>query len=295
MYKRVLVPLDGSKAAEIALPYAKEITAKFGADFCLVSVSEPGRGEEDHLYQAYLDRVLEQVRGQLEEWGAKEKGELNRAVLTGRPANEILRYADETNVDLIVMTGRGRTGSGPWVLGNVAAKVLRATVKPVLLVKVAADSAALQQRKLIKRILLPLDGSKVGEAAIPLAEELAKILVAEIILLRALLAGDPAGGWDATMYSPRHEEEEEHRRESAMTYLNDVRDALEKKGLRVSSAVTMGLPPDQILDYSEANAVDLIAMSTHGRSGIGRWVFGSVTDKVLHAGEIPVLVVRAAK
>jgi nucleotide-binding universal stress UspA family protein len=99
----------------------------------------------------------------------------------------------------------------------------------------------------------------------------------------------------ATMSSALYEEEEKHRRASAMAYLESVAKDVREKGLSASSAVGSGAPADQIIDYAEANAIDLIAMSTHGRSGITRWVFGSVTDKVLHAGNTVVLTVRASK
>jgi nucleotide-binding universal stress UspA family protein len=90
-------------------------------------------------------------------------------------------------------------------------------------------------------------------------------------------------------------EREEQIRASAMTYLDGLVKAFQEKGLSASSIVKSGSAPDQILEYAEANAIDLIAMSTHGRSGIGRWVLGSVTDKVLHAGDTAVLTVRATK
>jgi nucleotide-binding universal stress UspA family protein len=90
-------------------------------------------------------------------------------------------------------------------------------------------------------------------------------------------------------------EAEEYMRESAMNYLDSLRKTFQEKGLTTLSVVRSGSPADQILEYAEANRIDLIAMSTHGRSGIGRWVLGSVTDKVLHAGDTAVLTVRASK
>ena len=170
MYERILVPLDGSSAAEIALPYAEEIAAKLGAEIILASVSELAAVETDHLYRSYLERIAEQVQRQIKDWGAKKEAKVKSEVLLGTPASEILRYADESNVSLITMASRGRSSPGPWLLGNIAAKVLRAIGKPVLLIRVPADKAALQQRSLVRRILVPLDGSKLGEEAIPYAE-----------------------------------------------------------------------------------------------------------------------------
>jgi nucleotide-binding universal stress UspA family protein len=149
IYEKIMVPLDGSNAAEIALPYAEEIAARLGAEIILVSVSGPTVEAKDHLYRSYLDKITEQVRGRLDDWGAKEGAKVQSEVFAGKPASEILRYADENNVSLIAMASRGRSGRGPWLLGNIAAKVLRATQKPVLLIRAPADETALQQRSLV--------------------------------------------------------------------------------------------------------------------------------------------------
>ncbi len=295
MYERILVPLDGSGAAQIVLPYAGEVAAKFGSEIILVSVSESGATDIDHLYRSYLEGITEQVQSQLKDYGAKAGARVYSDVLLGKPADEILHYADRSNVSLIVMATRGSSGRGPWLLGNIAAKVVRATSKPVLLVRKAASYEAIQQKSLVKRILVPLDGSTVGEAAVPHTEALAQALDTEIVLFQVL---------EPIVMSPEIAEVsviqamsvlEESRTTSAFNYLDGVAKPLKERGLRISSAVSSGPPADQIIDYAKANAIDLIAMSTHGRSGIGRWVFGSVTDKVLHAGDTAVLVVPPAK
>jgi len=296
MYERVLVPLDGSNVAEIVLPYVEEIAAKLGAEIILVSVSESTAAETDHLYRLYLERIADQMQRELKDWGAKEEAKIRSEVLLGKPANEILRYAEESNVGLIAMASRGRSSRGPWLLGNIAAKVLQVTPKPMLLIRTPADNASLQQRSLVKRILVTLDGSKVGESAIPYAEVLAQVVGAELVLFQALEPVKPFTGEGDVSITPEMIKKEEERREgSAIAYLDSVEKVLQERGLSTSSAIVLGSPAEQIIDYAEANAIDLIAMSTHGRSGIGRWVFGSVTDKVLHAGDMPLLTIRATK
>ena len=297
MYTRILVPLDGSAAAENALPYAEEIAAKHGAEIILASVSERPAVETDHLYHSYLEHIAERVQHRLKDWGAKEGAKVKSEVLLGTPAGEILRYADENNVSLVTMASRGHSSRGPWLLGNIAAKVLRATGKPVLLVRAPADKATLQEKRLVKRILVPLDGSKLGEVAIPYAEALAQALGAELVLFQALITpASQVGYYEGRSMSPAEFQElEEKISASAMDYLDGLGKASKAKGLRPLSVVREGSAPEQILEYAETNRIDLIAMSTHGRSGIGRWVWGSVTDKVLHAGDTAVLTVRATK
>jgi len=164
MFERILVALDGSKVAEMVIPYAEEIAAKLGSGLILVSVSESA-ADTEHLYQAYLKHLTKQFENELWEWGVKGESKVRSEILFGKPANEILSCADKYNVDLVVMASRGSSGQGPWLLGNIAAKVLRATTRPILLVRAPASDAALQQKRLTKRILVPLDGSKLGEAS----------------------------------------------------------------------------------------------------------------------------------
>lgn len=293
MYQTILVPLDGSNAAEIVFPYAEELAAKLGAEITLASVSGLSATDVDHLYRAYLERVKEQVRHQLKDYGAKKETKVFAKILLGKRAEEILHYADEINAGLIVMASRGSSGKGPWLLGNIAAKVLRATNRPVLLIRISASDAALQQKRLVKRILVPLDGSKIGEVAIPCTEALAQALGAELVLFRVMRQIVPSGSGTVAGL----EQEREGTKASAIAYLEEVGKPLKKRGLRLSTSVEWSFksPADHIIEYAEKNAIDLIAMSTHGRSGIGRWVFGSETDKVLHAGDTPVLLVRATK
>ena len=296
MYEKIMVPLDGSNAAEMVVPYAEEIATKFNSEIALVSVAEPTPAESDHLFRAYLKTIQEKVRTELGNWGAKPGTPVTIEVLAGNPAQEILSYAADKNVSLVVMASRGTSGEGPWLLGNIAAKVLRATTKPVLLVRKEAPAEGLQRKGLIKRILVPLDGSKVAEQIVPHAEELAKVMGGHVILFQAhepflgVMSGEALGA----MSEEEIKEVNKRRDDDAEGYLKAMAGPLRQRGLTVSEVVASGNPADAILDYAESRAVDIITMSTHGLSGIKRWVFGSVTDKVLHAGDMPVLVVRAA-
>ena len=295
MFERILVPLDGSKAAEIVIPYVEEITAKLGSKLILVSVSESAVADTEHLYKAYLKGMAKQVTSDLWEWGARDAAQVEDKILVGKPANAILRRADRSNVGLLVIASRGSSGQGrPWLLGNIAAKVLRAAGKPVLLIRAPAKSQAVRQRRLVRKILVPLDGSALGAAAIPYAEALAQALGAELALFQVLELVDTTYLNESHTFYP-NPPNEENRKSSAISYLDEVGKPLKERGLSVSSAVAIGSPAEEIIDYAAGNAIDLIAMSTHGRTGVGRWVFGSVTDKILHAGNMAVLVVRPEK
>jgi nucleotide-binding universal stress UspA family protein len=145
------------------------------------------------------------------------------------------------------------------------------------------------------RILLPLDGSKHGEAALSYVEGLAIATKAEIILLQVVTPPHDivlAEGYTSHL-SRISEEYIEHASAAAKDYLDAVKERLMKLKIAVRCEVETGSPAERIIGYAKENNIDLIAISTHGRSGISRWLLGSVADKVLHATDRPVLLVRA--
>ncbi len=152
------------------------------------------------------------------------------------------------------------------------------------------------------KILVPLDGSKVGEAVIPRVVDIVSNIKTEkepkVILFHAMLAQLP----NQIMYSGTSvdimvpEKEMKINKKKAIAYLNQVGESIRAKGIAVSTVTSFGTSAaEEIVKAAESEKVDMIAMSTHGRSGIGRWALGSVTDKVLHLGTgIPIIVIRAA-
>ena len=151
-----------------------------------------------------------------------------------------------------------------------------------------------------ERILVPLDGSKVGEAALPYVEELvsrlspevkAEVTLFQVVSSRVyyIVAGE------ASAPIPYTEEEMEQIKRKTMDYLDNAGEGLRSKGAIVKVKVAVGKADEEITKAADEIGVNLIAMSTHGRSGLSRWAFGSVTAKVLRGGNKPVLMVRAPK
>ena len=151
-----------------------------------------------------------------------------------------------------------------------------------------------------KKILIPLDGSKVGEAALPYVEELLSKLSprvkVELTLLQVVsfLTHYVAAGELMTPISYTEKEMEQIKQE-ARDYLNKIGKGIRSEKVSVEIRVVIGNAAEEIIKAADEIDVDLIAMSTHGRHGISRWAFGSVTDKVLHGSHKPILVVRAPK
>ncbi len=291
MFKTLLIPLDGSEAAESVFPYAVEIATKCGSGIVLVSVSDPALGDESNLYLPYLERAAERVKRQLVDWGGDKDTVVQVNTLTGRPAERILDYAQDNDVDLVLISSRG-AHKGALAIGHIAWKVLEASHVPVLLVKAPASLEALEQKSVLKKILLPLDGSQVGGLMVPYIETLAQALFAEVVLFHILethSVGVLAPGIEISYQALTRETEKNVH----LKYLDDIEHRFGEKGINTSTVINMGPAIDEITRYAENNSVDLIAMSTHGRSGIGRWVFGSVTRRVLQSGKIPVMTMRA--
>jgi len=152
-----------------------------------------------------------------------------------------------------------------------------------------------------EKIVVPLDGSKVGEAALPYVEDLVSKLSpevkAEVILLQVIAREIvPAVGGTAAATTPSVLKQLEEAEKRGMDYLNEIGEALRSKGAMVTAKVAFGDASEEIVKLAEEIDANLIAMSTHGRSGLSRWAFGSVTDKVLRReGRIPIIMVRAPK
>ena len=151
-----------------------------------------------------------------------------------------------------------------------------------------------------KTILVPLDGSELAELVLPHVEMLAKAGVepAEVVLL---MVCEPArmliGGYGEAVAQGvlMAEQAAEACKAEAEKYLAAMEKRLKEKGLKVRTVLMKGDPASEILDYAANNSVDLIAMGSHGRSGISRWAYGSVASKVLRGISIPILVVTPEK
>ena len=290
MWERILVPLDGSSLAELALAYAEELAIAFNSEVVLLYVSEPRESQYRHMQQLYLDGVSKQVREHI-----KEHAEVRAIVLPGEPAEQIIDYAEKNNVSVIIMASHGRSGIMPWATGGVANKVLHTTRVPVLLIKVVKPPQRVPGKHLLNRILVPLDGSEAGEAAVPYIQGLIDRLGSEVILFGVVLAGQhvrTVGGLDYILYP---EQELELVKAEAREYLDQVYHRLKGRKGRVRVELKVGEVAREIIRFAEETSAGLIVISAHGRSGIEKWVFGSTTSKILQTSNIPVLVVRAPR
>jgi nucleotide-binding universal stress UspA family protein len=263
----------------------------FGSEMDLVLVCDTPKREHHHEHQIYLEKMAKQVTAEI---GAKHPGtSIKPIVLEGYVATQIVEYSNKNDVSLIVMATHGHSGIGAWALGSVTHKILHAMDTPVLLVRAGFHIPDVGRGDLFKHILVPLDGSEAGEAAITYVTELSRKLASEVILCKVVAPGSHVhtiGGLDYVYFN---EDEMDKFSERSAEYLAGVATRMKDTKVTVRSETRIGNPAEEIIKLADEIGTCLVAMSTHGRSGIKQWALGSVTDKVIYAGKTPVLVVRA--
>ena len=288
-YRRVLVPLDGSELAERAIPYAKTIARTKGSELILFTVSIASVEQLDRPMKSYLELHANELQSQ----GIKA----SVAIAYGNVADEIVSFADKNNIDLIIISTHGYSGIKRWVLGSVAGKVLYGTSVQVLLTK--SKSPKVSQVEL-KKLLLPLDGSPFAEAPIPFIEELTKGTKTEIVLTTVCEPPLVPSYGDRPInpaWKKHRDELWAETQKQASEYLNKVKTKLEKHGMKVKSQVIpgdLGRVAESIMQAAQTEKVDLIVMTTHGRSGVSRWVYGGVANRIVEESLQPTLLIRPA-
>ena len=296
MYEKILIPLDGSELAEVALPYAEDLAAKLDSELILIHLSESKDDPYMHMYKVYMDKMLEITKERIKQHAHLTKDnsiKVSFAMCIGNPAEEILNYAENKDVGLIIMATHGKSGIKRWTLGSVADKVMTATKKPIMLVRATGASEDIRSKGVLHNVLLPLDGSAESEKVVPYIEDLASKLKLEVILFQAISLVYPTYTADAFAYVSYSEQQMESIKDSTISYLQKVGLQLQAKGISTKTDVRIGSAADEIINYADEIKADLVAMTTHGRSGIGRWLFGSNAIRVIRAGNTPLMLVRS--
>lgn len=296
MFKRILIPLDGSRLAEQALEPALRIAQSAFGELILMRVPVYAESHApDYLVQdpiiAFADTVslpgsaVDYLQN-LREANVRPNLTLRCFLGEGDRAGAIINAAQSEQVDLIVMSTQGRTGFSRWVFGSVSSRVLSHAPCPVLV---------FHKPSLIEHILITLDGSLLAEQALEPGLALAKVFGSRVTLLRVLLVPDirpnqsaSQGGAGRSTASPQ----EENQNALAQRYLHDLIAIQGAGSVKVKGMVISGQVATSILDFATEQNIDLIAMTTHGRTGLRRWVYGSVTEKVLYGSGRAILVVR---
>jgi nucleotide-binding universal stress UspA family protein len=305
MYNKILVPLDGSELAESVLPYVEAMAAT-ESDISItflyvVTVDIPMAGqkfkdkiEEDATTAAgdYLTKLCNRL---------KYKSEVKTVVMTGKAAETIADYAKKQKMNLIIMATHGRSGIGRFSHGSVADKVLHDSEIPIWMVRAGLPSKKVFKKGQKIKMMVPLDGSKLAEGVLSHVADLAKQLGDgnyDITLFRTIELFSPPFIYPPEMpinIEEYLEYEKKRTTDICTQYLEKMQAALEKKGVKSKYAIKDGIPADIITDYASKNDIDVIIMSTHGRTGLSRWAFGSIAEKVVQSAGSSVFLVRSTE
>ena len=283
MFERILIPLDGSPRAEVILAQVSRILRRQDSEVLLLRVVNDSREEAE----AYLREVEQRLSGR----GARVRGR----VAEGPVAAAILDVAHQERSTMIAMSTHGRGGLARWVLGSVAEKVARASEIPLLLVRSFLETPAAAPELPFRKILIPIDGSPTSLAAVEATAEFARQFESEVLVLHVwpiavsplyVAPGIPVFSTDPASIFPTPSPDKDPITAPAA-------ERFRQSSIPVTRLSTSGDVASEILDQSVEKGVDLVALGTHGRSGVTRWVLGSVAERVLRHARTPILLVRS--
>ena len=302
MYRSVFLPLDGSRFSEQALPLALSLVKRDGARLEVVHVHNT---EPDDEYVPVTPFHYEGLEQSEREWNGHGRerdsaylfncvqaddidvnGSALCKVLEGDVIAALEKEIAETDPDLIIMATHGRGGVSRAWLGSTADTLVRDVHKPIILIRAKEEGEPVELRT--DHLLLPLDGSRMAEAVLKHALELADPARSRITLLRVVQPAYVGPEFTINLQSDALLEE---RVEAAHEYLSELAAELSAEGHAVNTDVVVGSSAaGAILNYTSAHNVDIICMATHGRTGVRRLLLGSVADKVMRGASVPILL-----
>ncbi len=298
MFKRLLVPLDGSKLAEAILPVALYMAEKFGAEILLFHAIEQDAPDtvhgEPHLSvatdaEAYLDQIV----ARLARPNVAVTKHVHTAILKSDIARSILDHALEHQADLVMLCAHGHGGWRDRFVGNIAQQVISLGTTPVVCLN--HEESDVTTAYICRNILLPLDATPQHEPALPVAAEMARAFDATLRLInvvptRGTLSAERAG--TGMLLPTTMSEILELSQRKSVDYLHGKLRELGAEGIKVTAQVARGDIAGEVLEAEKRADADLVVMATHGRSSMDAFWSGSVTPKVLAQSQAPVLLVR---
>ncbi|MBI4612663.1 MAG: universal stress protein [Planctomycetes bacterium] len=289
MFDKLLIPLDTTPLSDPLLDQIEPLVGGGCCEAMLLHVVPPEPQAASDPWSP--EKARDTARRWIEE-RAKRLAAIGVTttfdVVSGDPAEQILAAALRYRPSLLAMATHARVGLSRLMLGSVMERVLRRSPFPVFVQNpVSLRDRGTERTRGFRRILVPVDGSEQALRVLPFVESIARRQESEVTLL-AVVSATPEGVRveDAPRPFPVPA--------NLAAEMEGHRASLERKGVRTHIRIEHGLPSYVILTLAEEEEVDLVAMTTHGRSGPSRWVFGSVAERVLRHSSCPLLVVRTA-
>ncbi len=305
MFTKIAVPLDGSKLAEKALPYATKLASLLNGGLTLIRVAENNQPEagKAHASPSTVDEYLKEVKKIIVLGKHLKATDIDTVILNGEPVKQLGEYIESGKADMLVMTTHGRGVLPRLLLGSVAAKLLEHAPIPIILIKPAnleddvsldsilSESGLASYSGTRLRFVVALDGSPESEAALEPATLLAKQTGGTIFLLQVVLpvlVSDFSGNW----YVYDLEEQTNARHEAAAHYLDKIEASLNAQDIPCVKVVREGNPAEEIIDYTRKANASMLVMATHARNSLGQILLGSVANDVVRHTHLPVMLVH---
>jgi nucleotide-binding universal stress UspA family protein len=315
LFKKILIPVDGSVSAEKLIAWAGNLADRIDAEVVLLAVADPvewipwpsaaawdegdgtlgvaagvdpypERGPQRHSMSDFqtqvMERALNNARSYLEQQAERLRASGVRStveVRAGSPSNVIPEATKDTGAELVVMASRRTSALVRGVLGSVADRVIHSSIVPVMVIHPDHMDRVATEDGAIETIIVPLDGSELSELAAPPAVALAGKLGATIVFMQCLDSG------------AMRDEADPVERERAAEYLGQLVEAARSEHIDANARTVTGSAVSLILAETDAMPGSIVVMGTHGRGGFQRFFLGSITDKVVRSSSVPVIVV----
>ncbi len=296
-FKRILVPLDGSRLAESILPVVTTLARCLHAKICLLHIIEENAPHSVHGFphltsaqeaEAYIAGIAAGIESEIEVEQHVHGTEEHNVALS------VARHADELEADMIALCTHGRSGLRRAVSGSIAQQVLRRVKIPVILAR-----PDMRAPSTIESLMLPLDSQREGEVALPIAAEIARACGAALHLVSVIptvstLTGDKSAAARlspiATAATLDTQVDEEVR-----PYLDQILEQLAEDGVEAGAFMRRGNIGQALIKEAAQNRADLIIIATHGRAGLGALFIGSIAAGLVTKVSQPLLLVRIAE
>ena len=297
MFEHILLPLDGSSLAEMVLPHAISLSKAFDAKLTLIRVVY----QVDHKTQlssvnpidwqmrkSEAEAYIESVQDRLTQKNVRAEGR----VIEGRPAQQIIQFAKNNNVDLIILSSHGNSGISGWNINSTVQKVLLRAYMPVMIIRAYQEMGENIESVTYRRIMVPLDGSKRAECILPLVESISeaqgcKVLLTHIVEEPRLPRSQPVSE-DIKSIVNQLNEINVHEIEA---YFSEIRGQFDPH--KVEIIIEKSEEPSITLhDIVDREDIDLVLLSAHGYSGKGKWPYGKIALNFISYGTTPLIIIQ---
>lgn len=300
MFKNILVPLDGSKLAEAAIPVAASLAQTLNAPVTLLHIIEQDAPQEihkdHHITQAdEASAYLEQVAKRGFPPNLRVDSHVHTAAVKDVSGSIVEHAMREFQPDLIVMCTHGKSGVRELIYGSIAQQVIAQGITPLLLIK---SEAGTSKGFKLDKILVPLDSGPVHDDSLPVTQELANAYRSSVHLLTVIptfstVAGETAAA--SSLLPATSSALLDIKAENAVEDLQEHLDELKKASLAVTAEVARGDPATEIVKSAEKLNVDLIVLSTHRKAGTAAFWARSVAPNIVRRARVPILLIPLAE